>query len=103
MVWRLVQDHVKKDLLFAATEFGIYFTINGGWSMDETGGGVPTISFRDITIQRRENDLVGASFGRGFYILDDITPLREMTNSTLQQDAKLFLLAMRGGMWNVLI
>ena len=90
MVWRLVQDHVKKDLLFAATEFGIYFTINGGANWTKLEGGVPTISFRDITIQRRENDLVGASFGRGFYILDDITPLRELTASTLEQDAKLF-------------
>lgn len=99
MVWRLVQDHVKKDLLFAATEFGIYFTINGGGQWTKLEGGVPTISFRDITIQRRENDLVGASFGRGFYILDDITPLREMTNSTLQQDAKLF--STRDAWWYV--
>lgn len=99
MVWRLVQDHVKKDLLFAATEFGIYFTINGGGQWTKLEGGVPTISFRDITIQRRENDLVGASFGRGFYILDDITPLRELTNSTLQQDAKLF--STRDAWWYV--
>ncbi|TVZ51411.1 WD40/YVTN/BNR-like repeat-containing protein [Dokdonia sp. Hel_I_53] len=90
MVWRLVQDHIKKDLLFAATEFGIYFTINGGDHWAKLKGGVPTISFRDITIQRRENDLVGASFGRGFYILDDITPLRELSDSTFQKDAKLF-------------
>ncbi|GEQ86263.1 hypothetical protein ULMS_17710 [Patiriisocius marinistellae] len=99
MVWRLVQDHVKKDLLFAATEFGIYFTINGGTSWTKLEGGVPTISFRDITIQRRENDLVGASFGRGFYILDDITPLRELTSSTLEQEAKLF--ATRDAWWYV--
>jgi photosystem II stability/assembly factor-like uncharacterized protein len=90
MVWRTVQDHIKKDLLFAATEFGIYFTINGGNSWEKLQGGVPTISFRDITIQRREDDLVGASFGRGFYILDDLAPLRELSQSTLNKKAHLF-------------
>ena len=81
LMWRIVQDHVKKDLLFAATEFGIYFTYNGGSNWIQLKGGLPTISFRDLTIQRRENDLVCASFGRGFYVLDDITPLREFDPS----------------------
>ena len=97
LTWRIVQDHVKKDLLFLATEFGIYFTPDGGKNWIELEGGVPTISFRDITIQRRENDLVGASFGRGFFILDDISPLREITESTLHQTAKLF--EPRDGYW----
>ncbi len=90
LVWRLVQDHEKSDLLFAATEFGIYFTLDGGSEWIQLKGGVPTISFRDITIQRRENDLVAASFGRGFFILDDISPLREATPEILEKEAKLF-------------
>ncbi len=90
LVWRLVQDHKVSGLLFLATEFGIYFTRDGGEKWIELSGGVPTISFRDITIQRRENDLVGASFGRGFYVLDDYTPLREVTPDFLDQDAALF-------------
>ena len=90
LVWRIVQDHVRKELLFAATEFGIYFTIDGGNMWTKLEGGVPTISFRDITIQRRENDLVAASFGRGFYILDDISPLRLLSDKLLEQDAVLF-------------
>mgnify|MGYP006285100199 CR=1 FL=1 len=90
LVWRLVQDHVKKELLFAATEFGVYFTIDGGASWTQLKGGLPTISFRDITIQRRENDLVAASFGRGFYILDDISPLRKITPELLEEEAVLF-------------
>ncbi len=90
LTWRLVQDHVKEDLLFAATEFGIYFTSDGGARWLKLSGGLPTISFRDITIQRRENDLVGASFGRGFYVLDDITPIREFNVSMLSQEATLF-------------
>jgi photosystem II stability/assembly factor-like uncharacterized protein len=90
LVWRVVQDHVKPGLLFAATEFGIYFSVNGGGSWTQLKGGLPTISFRDLAIQRRENDLVGASFGRGFYILDDYSALREITNEQLQSDAALF-------------
>lgn len=76
LTWRIVQDHEEKDLLFAATEYGIYMTRDGGSNWIQLKGGLPTISFRDITIQRDEDDLVGASFGRGFYILDDIEPLR---------------------------
>jgi len=64
LVWRIVQDHVNSNLLFAATEFSIYFTIDGGTKWIKLAGGVPTISFRDLAIQRRENDLIGASFGR---------------------------------------
>ena len=90
LIWRLVQDHVNKDLLFAATEYGIYFTYNGGTNWVPLKGGVPTISFRDITIQRRENDLVGASFGRGFFVLDDITPIRNFKPAMVSQEATLF-------------
>ncbi len=90
LVWRLVQDHVRKDLLFAATEFGIWFTIDGGEKWIPMKGGLPTISFRDIQIQRRESDLVGASFGRGFFILDDLSPLRELSPDLLKEEAKLF-------------
>ncbi|MGM0947169.1 MAG: WD40/YVTN/BNR-like repeat-containing protein [Bacteroidota bacterium] len=97
LTWRIVQDHVKRDLLFLATEFGIYFTPNSGKEWIKLPGGIPTISFRDITIQRREDDLVGASFGRGFFILDDMSPLREITETTLNESAKLF--KPRDGYW----
>ncbi len=90
LVWRLVQDHVKPELMFAATEFGIYFTVDGGDQWTMLKGGVPTISFRDLAIQRRENDLVGASFGRSFYVLDDYSALREVTEENLAQEATLF-------------
>ena len=89
LVWRLVQDHVAKDLMFCATETAIYVTIDGGKSWNKVPG-APTISFRDITIQKRENDLVGASFGRGFYVLDDYSALREMTSDNLSKEGKLF-------------
>ena len=90
LVWRVVQDHVAPNLLFAATEFGVFFTVDGGKDWIEFNAGLPTISVRDITIQRRENDLVAATFGRGYYIVDDISPLREISKETLAKDADLF-------------
>lgn len=90
LIWRIVQDHVNSDLLFTGTEFGIYFTIDGGNRWMKLIGDVPTISFRDLAIQRRENDLVGATFGRGFYILDDYRSLRDVTKKQLEQEATLF-------------
>jgi photosystem II stability/assembly factor-like uncharacterized protein len=90
LVWSVVQDHKKADLLFAATEFGIFATMDGGKKWIKLKGGVPTISFRDIEIQERENDLVGASFGRGFYILDDYSPLRHMSREALEKEFLLF-------------
>ena len=89
LIWRLVQDHVNKDLLFTATERGIYVSLNGGTKWQKLPGS-PTISFRDITIQKRENDLVGASFGRGFFVLDDYSVLREMSSERLSKEGALF-------------
>ncbi len=90
IVWRLVQDHVKPGLLFAGTEFGVFFSVEGGGKWIKLSGNVPTIAFRDLAIQRRENDLVGATFGRGFYVLDDYTPLRQVSGAMLANDTLLF-------------
>ena len=90
LVWRVVQDHENPNLLFSATEFGLFFTLDGGRKWVEFTGDAPTIAFRDVTIQRREDDLVAASFGRGFFIVDDISPLRSLTEESLEQDAMLF-------------
>lgn len=90
LVWRVVQDHVDPELMFTATEFGLFFTVDGGEKWVELTGGSPTISYRDVTIQRREQDVVAASFGRGFFILDDYTPLRDLDSNALNQEALLF-------------
>jgi len=90
LVWRIVQDHVKPGLLFAGTEFGIFFSPNAGKAWVKLAGGVPTISFRDLAIQKRENDLVGASFGRGFFVLDDYSSLRDVSEQQLAEEATLF-------------
>ncbi|HVF59665.1 MAG TPA: glycosyl hydrolase, partial [Thermoanaerobaculia bacterium] len=90
-VYALAEDHVNRDLLFAGTEFGVFFTVDGGKKWIQLNGGMPTIAVRDIAIQQRENDLVLATFGRGFYILDDYTPLRHVrTEADLEKDAILY-------------
>jgi photosystem II stability/assembly factor-like uncharacterized protein len=72
------QDFVKEDLLFVGTEFGAFTSINGGKSWVQIKAGIPTIAIRDMVLQERENDLVVATFGRGFYVLDNYAPLREL-------------------------
>lgn len=89
MVWRIVQDHIDPNLMFLATEYGIYVSLNQGEKWTKFSEGLPTISFRDLAIQKRENDLVAASFGRGFYILDDYSPLRNLDSDAFSK-ATLF-------------
>ena len=88
--WTIAEDHVDRTLLFVGTEFGLFFTRDGGKRWVQLKGGMPTIQVRDLAIQRRENDLVVATFGRGFYILDDYSPLRSIDEQTLAQQAVLF-------------
>jgi len=90
IVWAVQQDHEDPDLLFLGTEFGLYFSPNGGTNWLELGSGVPTIAFRDIKLQRRDGDLVGATFGRGFYVLDDYAPLREIAAGAISGGSTLF-------------
>ena len=90
ILWRVVQDHEKPGLLFLGSEFGVFFTVNGGGTWTKLKGGSPNIPFRDLVIQTRENDLVGATFGRSFYILDDYSPLRSVSDDMLTGDSLLF-------------
>src|SRR5579859_956006 len=89
-VLAFVEDTVNPKLLFAGTEAGAYFTIDGGAHWVRLKGGLPTIAVRDMVIQAREGDLVIATFGRGFYVLDDITPLRQMKAESVEQAAGLY-------------
>ncbi len=90
LVWRIVQDHVNPNLMFLATEYGVYISLNQGGKWHKFSKGLPTIAVRDLAIQKRENDLVIATFGRSFYILDDYSPLRQITEEKLAQGAHLF-------------
>ncbi|HKP35977.1 MAG TPA: hypothetical protein VJT71_03895 [Pyrinomonadaceae bacterium] len=89
-VWAIAEDHVNPNLLFAGTELGLFFTVDGGQKWIQLKRNLPTIQVRDLTIQRREEDLVVATFGRGFYIIDNYTPLRSIKAETLKQEALLF-------------
>lgn len=84
-VWTIVQDPVRRELLFVGTEFGLFTTVDGGAAWIELEGGLPTIAVRDLVIHRRDHDLVVATFGRGFYVLDDLEPLRRVDENLLQQ------------------
>ncbi|MEM9838766.1 MAG: glycosyl hydrolase [Pseudomonadota bacterium] len=85
----IAEDHENPDLLFVGTEFGLFFTRDGGKDWHKMTGGLPTIAVRDLEIQRRENDLVVATFGRGIFIVDDYSPLRA-DDEALEADAVLF-------------
>ena len=89
-VWSVAQDHVNGNLLFVGTEFGVSVSVDGGANWTPLKGGLPSIQVRDIQIQKRETDLVLGTFGRGFYILDDYTALREVTPASLAEDARLY-------------
>jgi photosystem II stability/assembly factor-like uncharacterized protein len=89
-VWSIIQDHVNGNLLFAGTEFGVFASFDGGKAWTMLRGGMPLVQVRDMTVQKRENDLVLGTFGRGFYVLDDYSALREINSETMNEDARLF-------------
>ncbi len=90
VIWCVIEDHVNCDLLFVGTELGLFFTINGGKHWFPIKNGAPPIAFRDLAIQRREHDLVGATFGRGFFVLDDFSALRHLHTKALASEGGLF-------------
>lgn len=90
LAWRIEQDHVQSNLLFLGTEFGVFASVDGGKKWFKFSSGLPNTPVRDLAIQKRENDLVAATFGRGFYILDDYSALRELSTERLEKDAFLF-------------
>ena len=89
-VYTVVEDHVDEALLFAGTEFGVFVTVDGGKRWVRLKGGLPVIAVRDLDIQRRENDLVVGTFGRGIYILDDYSALRQVDEALLEAGPALF-------------
>jgi hypothetical protein len=81
---------VNPNLLFAGMEFGVYFTVDGGSHWLQLAAGIPTAQARDISIQRRDSDLVVGTFGRGAFIFDDYTGLRDVTAASLSEEAHLY-------------
>ncbi|HEX9092604.1 MAG TPA: glycosyl hydrolase, partial [Coriobacteriia bacterium] len=89
-VWTVAEDTSSRDLLFVGTEFGLFCSRDGGKAWVQLKGGVPTIAVRDLAIQKRENDLVVATFGRGFFVLDDLSPLRAAAAADIEKDVVTF-------------
>ena len=88
--YTIAEDHTDKNLLFLGTQFGVYFTNDGGDEWIPLKNGIPPACVMDLDIQRRENDLVVSTFGRGVYILDDYSPLHYLSKETLKKDAEIF-------------
>ncbi|OQX75751.1 MAG: hypothetical protein B6D61_09795, partial [Bacteroidetes bacterium 4484_249] len=84
--YKMIEDTENSNLLFLGTEFGLFVSIDGGEVWSQFKGKLPNVSVRDLVIQERENDLVLGTHGRGIMIIDDITPLRQLTEETLQED-----------------
>ncbi len=80
------QDLVTPSLIFLGTESGLFVTFDDGEQWTQMKGNIPNVSIRDMVIHPREHDLVLATHGRGIFIVDDITPLRMITEELLQQD-----------------
>jgi len=99
IVWVLKQDHEDENLLFIGTEYGLYFSYNKGTNWLKLNGGVPTIPFRDIELHARDNDIVGATFGRGFYVLDDYSSLRSLNKVVQSKSNAIF--PVRDAWWYV--
>ena len=89
-VLSFAEDFEDGNLMFAGTEFGVFFSNDDGREWTQLKGGMPTIPVRDIAIARNQSDLVCATFGRGIYILDDYSPLRTADDGLLSEDATLF-------------
>lgn len=86
-VHTIAEDPVNPKLLFVGTEFGLWFSIDGGQKWVQLkGGNFPVIAVHDLQIQKRESDLVVGTFGRSIYILDDYSPLRTLVPEQLKQD-----------------
>ncbi|HSN85287.1 MAG TPA: glycosyl hydrolase, partial [Thermoanaerobaculia bacterium] len=83
------QDPVNPDLLFAGTEMGLYISADGGSRWARFTGKLPKVAVRDLAIHPRESDLILATHGRGIYIVDDITPLRNLTREALEADVTM--------------
>ena len=88
--YTIAEDHVNANLLFVGTEFGVFVSVTGGGTWVQLEGGIPVIAVRDLEIQRREDDLVVGTFGRGIFILDDYAPLRELSEALLATPTVLF-------------
>lgn len=91
-VYVIREHHRNPSLLFVGTEFGVFFTIDGGgaWIPLKMESSLPTVSVHDLIVHARDNDLIIGTHGRSIFILDDITPLERLSPAVLSQPATIF-------------
>lgn len=87
----VIREHPRNpNLLFVGTEFGLWVSFNRGARWQQFKSNLPTVPVDDIAIHPRENDLILGTHGRSIWILDDLTPLEEMSETIAAKDAHLF-------------
>ncbi|WP_282080266.1 hypothetical protein [Aquimarina algiphila] len=84
------EDYVNEDLLYLGTEFGLFITINGGKNWSRFTNNMPATAVHFIDLQKKTNDLVLGTHGRGVIIIDDISPLRQINQEVLIKDVHFF-------------
>ena len=84
------QDPKKSDVLYVGTEFGFYASMDEGGSWQRFMTGLPTVRVDDLVIHPRDGDLVLGSHGRGAFVMDDVTPLQQLTDAARSSDVHLF-------------
>ena len=84
------EDPKNRNLLYLGTEYGFYLSLTGGKDWKRFMTGLPTVRIDDVLVHPRDNDLVLGTHGRGIWIIDDITPLQQMTDAIATTDAHLF-------------
>lgn len=89
-VRNIQEDYENENLLFLGTEFGLYVTIDGGKNWSQFTNNMPPVAIHFIDLQKQTNDIVMGTHGRGVIILDDISPLRELTPEVLNKDVHFF-------------
>jgi len=89
-IYVIQEDHINPDILFIGTEWGVWVTLDQGGEWFKLSNGLPTIQVKDLDIQERESDLAVATFGRGWYILDDYSYLRQLDKDVLEKEAHIF-------------
>ena len=89
-VYTIMDDFVQPNLLFVGTEYGLFCSLDAGGKWMQLKGGMPVINVRDLDIQKRENDLIVGTFGRGIYILENYSLLRTLTEEQLQAEGLIF-------------
>lgn len=89
-VRNIQEDYENPDLLFLGTEFGLYITMDGGENWNKFTNNMPSVAVHFIALQKKTNDLVLGTHGRGIIIIDDISPLREINQNVLKKKLHFF-------------